>query len=65
LLVKKLISCAVIAAFVAMSVPAFAQSYNPSVGSGNVVPGRKGGMQSGTPGRPLYNYAPHYRAHRY
>lgn len=60
---KKLISLAVIAVFVAMSAPAFAQSYDPSVGSGNIVSGRKGGMQSGTTGRHLYNYAPRHRAH--
>jgi hypothetical protein len=58
LAMKKLITLAAIAALVAISAPSFAQSYDPSVGSGNIVPGPKGGMQSGTSAPPLYNYAP-------
>jgi hypothetical protein len=61
--VKNLITLTVLAAFVAMSAPAFAPSYDPSAGSGNIVPGPRGGMPAGTSGRPLYNFAPHYRAH--
>jgi hypothetical protein len=61
--VKKLITCVALAAFVTVSAPAFAQSYDPSVGSGNIVPGSKGGMESGT-SRPLYNYAPHHHSTR-
>jgi hypothetical protein len=34
---------AAIAAFIVMNVPASAQSYDPSAGSGNVVPVRKAG----------------------
>jgi hypothetical protein len=66
LLVKKLIAFAVVAAFVTMSAPTFAQSYDPSIGSGNIVSGPKGGMESGTSSRPLYDYAPlsgHQRSH--
>jgi hypothetical protein len=61
--VKKLITLTVLAAFVTMSAPVFAQSYDPSAGTGNIVPGPKGGMQAGTSGPHLYNYAPHHRAH--
>ncbi len=62
--VKKLITCAAVAVVVTMSVPAFAQSYDPSAGSGNIVPGPKGGMQAGAGmTRPLYNYAPSARHH--
>ena len=69
LLVNKLIAiAAVFSAFVAMSVPSFAQSYDPSAGSGNIVSGPKGGMQAGASSRPLYNYAPlsghHHARHR-
>lgn len=65
----KLIAMTVVAAFIAMSAPAFAQSYDPSVGSGNIVPGPKGGMQSDASPRTLYNFAPlprgrHFRAGR-
>lgn len=66
LLVNKLtIFAAAIAACIAMSAPAFAQSYDPSAGSGNIVPGPKGGMESGAPSRSLYNYAPSSGVHRY
>jgi hypothetical protein len=56
---------AAIAVFIVMNVPAFAQSYDPSAGSGNIVPGPKGGMQSGASSRPLYNYAPLSGVRRY
>ena len=61
----KLIAIAAVAAFVAMSAPSFAQSYDPSAGTGNIVPGPKGGMQSGVSSRPLYNYAPLPRSHHF
>lgn len=50
----KLIAIAAVAAFVAMSAPSIAQSYDPSAGTGNIAPGPKGGMQSGVYRRPLY-----------
>lgn len=63
---KKLIVLSALAAFIAITAPAFAQSYDPSVGTGNVVPGPKGGVQSGASlARPLYNYAPFTGGHRY
>jgi hypothetical protein len=43
--------------------PAAAQSYNPAVGSGNIVAGPKGGMETGAASRPLYDYAPMTRNH--
>lgn len=57
----------VLTALTAGTLPALAQSYDPGMGSGNIVPGPKGGFQSGTPvGQPLYNYAPLPRApHRH
>ena len=63
LLLMKLIAIAAFAASVVVSAPSFAQSYDPSAGSGNIVPGPKGGMQSGASPRgmsprPLYNFAP-------
>jgi hypothetical protein len=63
--VNKLIAFAAIAAFITMSAPTFAQSYDPSIGSGNIVAGPKGGMESGMSSRPLYDYAPSSGAHRY
>ncbi len=61
---NKLIATAAIFAFVAMSAPTFAQSYDPSIGSGNIVPGPRGGLQAGASApRPLYNYAPLGRHH--
>ena len=62
LLVIKVIA---IAAFAAMSAPSFAQSYDPSAGSGNIVPGPKGGMQSGASPRAHYNYSPLPRSHHF
>ena len=56
--VKKLLAWTVVAAFVTMSAPAFAQSYDPSVGSGNIVSGAKGGMANRRSSGPLYNFAP-------
>ena len=63
--VNKLIALAAVAAFITISAPTFAQSYDPSAGTGNILPGPKGGMQSGTSPRPLYNYAPLSGVHRY
>ena len=62
-MIAKIITMTAVATFVAMgavtmSTPTFAQSYDPSVGSGNIVPGPKGGMEPGTSSRPLYNFAP-------
>lgn len=62
-MVIKLITLAAVVAFVTVSTPSFAQSYDPSVGSGNIVTGRKGGMESGTSSRSLYDYAPMERSH--
>ena len=62
----KLIALTALSIFLAMSAAAFAQSYDPSVGSGNIVPGPKGGMQSGMSSpQPLYNYAPLSGGHRH
>jgi hypothetical protein len=54
-----------LAAIAVMSAPTFAQSYNPGVGSGNIVPGPKGGFQSGGGSPQLYNYAPLSGTHHY
>jgi hypothetical protein len=62
--VNKLIAFAAIAAVLTMSAPTFAQSYDPSVGTGNIVHGGKGGMETGRSAGPLYNYAPGSR-HNY
>lgn len=67
---KKLIPLALaLAAVAATCEPTFAQSYDPSAGTGNIVPGPKGGFQSGAGSAGLYNFAPmsgahHYRMHR-
>jgi hypothetical protein len=62
---KRLIPLALaLAAIAAMSAPAFAQSYDPGIGSGNIVPGPQGGFQSGT-SPPLYNYAPFPGTHHH
>ncbi|MGB6875866.1 MAG: hypothetical protein WBD87_07505 [Candidatus Acidiferrales bacterium] len=45
--------------------PALAQSYDPSVGTGNIVPGSKGGMQSGGYSGQFYNHGPGSRAYGY
>jgi hypothetical protein len=63
--VLKLIACAAVAAAsLALSAPTFAQSYDPSVGSGNIVAGPKGGMETGRSSR-LYDYAPMSKSRRY
>lgn len=62
---KLTIVAAALAAFITMNAPAFAQSYDPSAGSGNIVTGPKGGMRSGASSRPLYNYAPLSGLYRY
>lgn len=62
---NKLFAIAAVAAFAAISTPSFAQSYDPSVGSGNIVSGLKGGLESGRSARPLYDYAPMARSHHH
>lgn len=66
---KKLIPIALaLGAIAATVLPASAQSYDPSVGSGNIVSGAKGGLESGRSGmssRRLYNYAPGAGMHRH
>jgi len=55
---KSLATALVLVAFVIGGAPAFAQSFSPEMGTGNVLPYYRG-METPVPeARGLYNYAP-------